>query len=182
MVTDGPLEPLRTQDVLAEVAAERKRQNAKWGEQNHPDGTGPETYWQLDDDERANDAARIYRVITQQRAERGELTWKDIWLEEIAEALAENDPAKLRAELVQAVAVGVAWIEKIDRHEQVRRHVTHNLHQDGRWIYTQDPITGGRLPTSRMVIIYCTECPLYVEQPAGQADVGAAVKQWESTR
>ncbi|MFA8415115.1 hypothetical protein ACEPTV_33255, partial [Burkholderia pseudomallei] len=29
--------------VLAEVAAERARQDAKWGQQNHDDGTGPDS-------------------------------------------------------------------------------------------------------------------------------------------
>lgn len=29
-----------TADVLCQVAAERERQDRKWGEQNHPDGTG----------------------------------------------------------------------------------------------------------------------------------------------
>lgn len=32
-----------------------------------------------------------------------------------AEALAESDPARLRAELVQVAAVAVCWIEAIDR-------------------------------------------------------------------
>jgi hypothetical protein len=181
VVSDGPLAPLRTQYVLAEVAAERKRQNMAWGVQDHPDGTGPETFWQLDDDEQAVDAERIYRQITKAKAEKGTLTWKDILLEEVAESFAENDPAKLRAELVQAAAVAVAWIEKIDRHEQARRHVTHNIRQDARTLYEEDPLTGGRLPTGRIVIIYCTECPLYVERPADQADVGAAIKQWEAS-
>lgn len=62
------------------------------------------------------------------------------------------------------------------------RHVVHDIRQDGRTVYEIDPITGGRLPTGRIVIIYCTQCPLYVEQPAGQADVGAAVEQWETNR
>lgn len=32
--------PSETESVLAEVLAERARQDAKWGEQNHPNGTG----------------------------------------------------------------------------------------------------------------------------------------------
>ena len=34
-----------TSAVLAEVAAERRRQDDRWGEQNHPDGTGLPIYW-----------------------------------------------------------------------------------------------------------------------------------------
>lgn len=36
-------------------------------------------------------------------------------LEEVAEAFAESDDARLRAELVQVAAVAQAWIESIDR-------------------------------------------------------------------
>lgn len=43
-----------------------------------------------------------------------DVTWRHIFLEEAFEALAETDPAKLREELIQALAVGVAWIEDID--------------------------------------------------------------------
>ncbi|MEY9934267.1 hypothetical protein ABH926_008932 [Catenulispora sp. GP43] len=35
-------------------------------------------------------------------------------LEEVYEALAEVDPAALRAELVQVAAVAAAWVEDID--------------------------------------------------------------------
>jgi hypothetical protein len=33
----------------------------------------------------------------------------------VAEALAEDDPTLLRAELIQVAAVAVAWVEAIDR-------------------------------------------------------------------
>jgi hypothetical protein len=36
-------------------------------------------------------------------------------MEEVREAMAESDPAKLRVELVQVAAVSVAWIEALDR-------------------------------------------------------------------
>jgi hypothetical protein len=49
------------------------------------------------------------------RAAEKTLKWVDILEEEVAEAAAESDPAKLRAELVQVAAVAVAWIEAIDR-------------------------------------------------------------------
>ena len=99
--------------VLADVAAERVRQDAKWGEQNHPDGTG--ISWVLDGGPNAEDACETYRRITNEAADRGKLTWLDIALEEVAEAFAETDPAKLREELIQTAAVFVAWAEAIDR-------------------------------------------------------------------
>ena len=45
----------------------------------------------------------------------GKVTYRDILLEEVFEALAESNPARLRVELVQVAAVAVAWVEKIDR-------------------------------------------------------------------
>lgn len=118
-----------TRAVFAEVAAERVRQDEKWGEQNHPGGTGPDVCWQLDvavtdsgvpEAISAADAARIYRQITQAAAKDGELTWRDIALEEIAEAFAEDNPERLRAELVQTAAVFVAWVEGIDRWQRAQ--------------------------------------------------------------
>ena len=34
--------------------------------------------------------------------------------EEVAEAFAESDPARLREELIQVAALAVSWVEKID--------------------------------------------------------------------
>jgi len=104
-----------TASVLAEVAEERVRQFDKWGEQNWPDGTGPNVvWWQAFSPEAANAVSEI-RERTDARAAAGMLTWLDIAEEEFAESAAEKDSEKLRAELVQLVAVGVAWIEAIDR-------------------------------------------------------------------
>ena len=94
-----------TEEVLREVARERQRQDARWGEQNHPDGAS-DVYAATADH---------YREICQAHAAEGHCTWKDILLEEVWEAFAEPDPAKLRAELVQVAAVAAAWAEAIDR-------------------------------------------------------------------
>jgi len=100
--------------VLGEVFAERERQNAKWGEQNHPDGTGPDKAWPLSPlpTSVARDAIRS---TVDHLARAGDSEWWAILLEEVAEALAEDDPARLRAELVQVAAVAVSWAEAIDR-------------------------------------------------------------------
>lgn len=46
---------------------------------------------------------------------KGRGTWGDILVEEVCEALDEvNDPAALRAELVQVAAVAICWIRKLD--------------------------------------------------------------------
>lgn len=92
--------------VLAEIAAERATQDAQWGEQNHPDGTGLPVY---------QHSAHRYRDHADRAAASGCLAWRDVLLEEVHEALAEADPALLRAELVQVAAVAAAWAEAIDR-------------------------------------------------------------------
>ncbi len=74
-------------DPLKDVMLERARQDAKWGEQNHPD-----------------------------------LYWLAILVEEVGE-LAQNiiskptaiNMMKIRDELVQVTAVGLAWLECIER-------------------------------------------------------------------
>jgi hypothetical protein len=91
--------------ILRHVIEERVRQDAQWGEQNHPDGTSP-AYVR---------AAEIARLTTERHAADGTVTWLDIIHEELMEAASEPEKEKLRAELVQVVAVGVAWIEAIDR-------------------------------------------------------------------
>jgi len=100
-----------TLGVFDEVATERLNQDKRFGEQNHPDIGGPNAdrlrqYYSRNADDHRHD-----------NDHRGDwpLAWDGILLEEVYEALAESDPAKLRAELVQVAAVAVAWIEAIDR-------------------------------------------------------------------
>jgi hypothetical protein len=95
-----------TAAVLGEVLAERERQDAKHGVQDLPDDTGHN--WlraRAVEDREACDRA----------AKEGLLTWRDVLDEEVSEAYAESDPAKLRAELIQVAAVAVKWVEAIDR-------------------------------------------------------------------
>lgn len=97
--------------VLAEVLHELDRQHAMWGEQNHPD---------MSDDVSAGRAmfagyANRYKRINAVAATAGDIDWTGIFLEEVYEALAESDPALIRAELVQAAAVAVQWCAAIDR-------------------------------------------------------------------
>ena len=95
--------------VLGEVARERAAQRAKWGVQNHPDGTGS-----LD----ADISMDMLRHHCDTRAEIGTITWVNILAEEVAEAFAETDADKLRNELTQVAAVAVAWIQCIDRRSE----------------------------------------------------------------
>jgi hypothetical protein len=99
--------------VLDEVWHERARQHARWGERNHPAGTGGPT---------ATAIAAERQRLCQQAFQAGRGTWRHVLAEEVAEAFAETDPAALRWELVQVAAVAVAWIEAIDRHTRTEGH------------------------------------------------------------
>lgn len=103
--------------VIASIAAERERQDAKWGEQHHPDGTGPDWPHIPPGALSARQAADLARHMCQVAAHHGSVTWHHILAEEFTEGMAEDDPAKLRAELVQVAAVAIAWIEAIDRRD-----------------------------------------------------------------
>ncbi|MCT9935107.1 hypothetical protein N5079_33390 [Planotetraspora sp. A-T 1434] len=94
--------------VLADVAAERAAQDARWGLQEHPDGTGPEY---------APDADLAKRAVADALAE-GRLTWRHILHEEVLEAFAEDDASRLREELIQVAAVAVTWVQDMDRRAQ----------------------------------------------------------------
>lgn len=91
--------------VLAEVSVERFRQLDKWGVQHRDNGTGGS---------HMRDAAENMRDHCNYLAEHGGANWRAVLMEEVFEALAEHDPAALRAELVQVAAVAAAWIEDID--------------------------------------------------------------------
>jgi hypothetical protein len=91
--------------VAREVIQERVRQEAKWGEQNHPDGT-----------------TGVYGlIVTLSRALQNCEAHRTGWAPGATSSLrkfyeaAEVDPAKLREELIQVAAVAVAWMEAIDR-------------------------------------------------------------------
>lgn len=104
--------------VLEEVQSEQDRQEDKWGEQNHANGTGPDHFFLGKGlSAPATNAYLRERAteITDDHAKNGRLTYADILLEEVFEAVAEKDPEKLREELIQVAAVSVSWIEKIDR-------------------------------------------------------------------
>lgn len=102
--------------VLLDVAAELDVQDEKWGRQDHLDGTGFDRHF-FDDNEvyvfgyTALELADFFK-----RRCRND-NWRDILLEEVFEALAEEDPKELRKELIQVVAVASQWVEAIDRRE-----------------------------------------------------------------
>jgi|GEM_PF-1363357 len=111
----GPSQP-----VLAEIAQERARQEAKWGQQNHVDWTPTSAATDLAGAWPAG-VGDHFKFITDYKARGAEghrLGYFDILMEEVAEAHDEardGNTKATRAELVQVAAVAVAWIECIDR-------------------------------------------------------------------
>lgn len=114
------------------VLDERARQDKKWGEQNHPNGTGggehplATTGGELGLEEyEAHSLAVIFTRNTDDRFSRTRSlepgTWKDILLEEVFEALAEVDPDRLFTELVQVSAVAQSWCRALIEHQGVQR-------------------------------------------------------------
>lgn len=95
-----------TASILAlDVTGERDSQDAKHGRSSWPNGTGHKNYRMM---------ANGYQIATRAAISRGLLSWKDLLLEEVYEALSEKTDEALRAELVQVAALVVAWIEDID--------------------------------------------------------------------
>lgn len=112
-----------TRGVLAEIQAERERQDARWGVQDHPSvaselieregGVKPGRLCK----EYGVPSPHMARAACEGEASAGEATFAGILVEEVAEAIgaAAESEARVREELVQVAAVAVAWIEAIDR-------------------------------------------------------------------
>ncbi len=106
------------ENIFNEIRNERQKQEAKWGEQNHPI---------LDPILINRDAQRMceeYEIPTESRArqkveihaERGDLTYMHILMEEISEAAScGSNTEELRKELIHSASVLVAMIESLDR-------------------------------------------------------------------
>lgn len=113
--------------AYADVRAERERQDAKWGEQNHPmvprkgvDGFGYDPGPRRVAEHYAFPMAGRARFMVNEAGKRGGLTYCGILLEEFAEAveaavLHGDTSDEFRAEMVQTAAVAVAMIEAVDR-------------------------------------------------------------------
>lgn len=101
-----------TMTVLGDVLEERERQDDRWGEQNHPsffaDTRKRGKWW-------AKVTADRWKEDNTDRAGGGTLAWDGIALEEVYEALAEDDGPELYAELIQTAAVFANWAECLRR-------------------------------------------------------------------
>ncbi|MFT4281220.1 hypothetical protein [Microbacterium sp.] len=102
--------------ILFEIASERVAQDDKWGApKDVPNGTGP--------DVRARFLSPLSYALLRDRAQEttdgaavdGESLMSYVLLEEVFEALAEDDDTKLRVELIQVAAVAAKWVRIIDQ-------------------------------------------------------------------
>jgi hypothetical protein len=111
---------VRMRHIGREVLDEAQRSIAKHGAQDHVVvGTGSHTMplARIDASAGTSVARRLAeraKRATDAAAERGDVTWVAILLEEVFEAIAEDDPFAVRAELVQVAAVAVKMIDRID--------------------------------------------------------------------
>lgn len=99
-----------------EIAFERNLQDEKWGVQNHPI-IDPFALYPIPH-------ADECRSKCDQAAHSGRISWVDIFVEEVAEAIdegAKGDYAAMRIELIQVAAVVKAMIESLDRNELAGR-------------------------------------------------------------
>ena len=104
-----------TQKVLLDVAAERVRQDEKWGQLNHrilPDNPGTDTEIR---ERYLRKSAQEAQQLTDFLANTKRITHMDILIEEVWEAIEAKGTEHLRRELVQVAAVAVNMIESIDR-------------------------------------------------------------------
>lgn len=113
-----------TNKILAEVHAERIRQNEKWGVQRHPFfypglGAASRKIYHTNAETLKRTNAQRVKILTEDGFSSDKnCTWDTILLEEVYEALSEHDPKLMRDELIQVAAVAVAMIERIEKEEK----------------------------------------------------------------
>jgi hypothetical protein len=106
-------EPDKRRQIFAAIDRERKRQDEKWGEQNHSMLNGFIT------PKICNNKADFFRKINDDKDYFR--SWFTILMEEVYEAFSETGPEKQREELVQVAAVAVQIIEYLDRKREEDR-------------------------------------------------------------
>jgi hypothetical protein len=88
--------------IFLEISRERKRQDEKWGEQNHEMGAKHSKMRELSEEMRRLNFHRP-------------LCWYTILMEEVYEAFAETEPEKQYGEIIQLAAVAVQIAEFLKR-------------------------------------------------------------------
>lgn len=97
--------------LLLALDFERARQEAKFPDQKLPNRP-PEAH-----PGEAKERADEVRADCDELHAKGDLTWAHVLFEEALEAVAEEDPLKLKEELIQVAAVCFRWIGALDAEE-----------------------------------------------------------------
>lgn len=91
-------------ETANEVLTETMLQDDKWGaDRQMPHGTGDEGGF-------SDELANYFKGRTDKAFAAGEGTWRHILEEEFYEAMAETNPKRLKAELIQVAAVCLSWV------------------------------------------------------------------------
>lgn len=98
--------------ALREIGREMTRQDDLWGIQDHPDFYEDSTAFRR---EYAMPFAKQVQDDCAEDARQGTPNWGRIAFEEVLEAFQEEDPRRMRDELIQAAAVFTQWALAIDR-------------------------------------------------------------------
>src|SRR5712675_2039118 len=97
----------KAEQIAAEALDEWARAADLYPEtDSFPDGTGGggRQTWET-----------IAKIACDRATRENRCTWAHVLDEETAEALAETDPVKLRAELIQVAAVALHWVWNLDK-------------------------------------------------------------------
>jgi hypothetical protein len=102
------------------VTDEMDRQVKKWGVQNHP---SVDRILSTRNPYPKDRICEEYEIPTEERAkqlcdthaERGDLTWAHIIVEELSEVVSAPNEELRKEELIQLIAVATSWIKSIDR-------------------------------------------------------------------
>lgn len=107
--------------AASEVLRERRRQDAKWGCQAHLEDyiggvNGPQgpAHAQARADWYGVPAEDVAKAHCREASQAKTVTWFDVLLEEVCEALGAETIDDLRGEVVQVAAVALAWLEALD--------------------------------------------------------------------
>lgn len=98
--------------IIEEILKEKERQVSLWGIQNHNiipyNTTNISDYYNLPSE-------KIAKYNCNKAAEIGNLTWGDIIVEELVEALNAKTSEEMREELIQCCAVLLSMVESLQR-------------------------------------------------------------------
>jgi hypothetical protein len=120
--------------MVHDVLAELREAEARFPDQHLPSGT-PEHAHRMGLERARAQAKRtsdMYRRVVKEKAAAGTLTWWDVLREEFYETGVEDDPQRLREELVQVAAMAFRWAMDLELGPDRTINVPPDPEPDGR--------------------------------------------------